>query len=119
MLRAEGVYFGQTPSFRKNGREASSATFLQSLELPHARHLAENPIRTSTSMKQRHFMDKNPIRTSTSMKQRHFMDEEPIDDCLATPGCHREASRRECRAEVRPKHRQETGLKPVPDSLAT
>ena len=38
---------------------------------------------------------------------------------LATPGCHREASRRGCRAEVRPKHRQETGLTPVPDSLAT
>ena len=68
------------------------------------------------------------------------MDEEPIDDCFATPGClwsncgpgprakelpeapfatpgcHREASRRGCRAEVRPKHRQETGLTPVPDS---
>ena len=101
-MRAEGVYFGQAPSFGKNGREASSATFLQSLELPHARHLAENP-----------------IRTSTSMKQRHFMDEEPIDDCLATPGCHREASHRGCRVKVRPKHRQETGLTPVPDSLAT
>ena len=101
-MRAEGVYFGQAPSFGKNGREARSTTFLQGLELPHARHLAENPIwtstsmkqrhfmdkhpiRTSTSMKQRHFMDKNPIRTSTSMKQRHFMDEEPIDDCFATP----------------------------------
>ena len=136
MLRAEGVYFGQTPSFRKNGREASSATFLQSLEFPHVRHLAEHPIwtstsmikahfmdehpiRTSTSMKQRHFMDKHPIRTSMSMEQRHFMDEEPIDDCLATPGCHREASRRGCRGEVRPKHRQETGLTPDTDSLAT
>ena len=39
---------------------------------------SENPIRTSTSMKQRHFMDKNPILTSTSMKQRHFMDENLI-----------------------------------------
>ena len=78
MLRAEGVYFGQTPSFRKNGREASSATFLQSLELPHARHLAENPIRTSASMIKAHFMDEHPIRTSTSMKQRHFMDKNPI-----------------------------------------
>ena len=68
MLRAEGVYFGQTPSFGKNGREASSTTFLQSLELPHTRHQAENPIWTSTSMKQRHFMDKHPIRTSISMK---------------------------------------------------
>ena len=68
MLRAEGVYFGQAPSFGKNGREESSATFLQSLELPHARHLAEIHIRTSTSMKQRHFMDKNPIRTSMSME---------------------------------------------------
>ena len=68
MLRAEGVYFGQAPSFRKNGREASSATFLQSLELPHTRHQAENPIWTSTSMKQRHFMDKNAIRTSMSME---------------------------------------------------
>ena len=38
---------------------------------------------------------------------------------FATPGCHREASRRGCRAEVRPKHRQETGLTPDPDSLAT
>ena len=119
MLRAEGVYFGQAPSFGKNGREASSATFLQSLELPHARHLAENPIRTSASMIKAHFMDEHPIRTSTSMKQRHFMDEEPIDDCLAMPGCHREASRRGCRAEVRPKHRQEIGLTPDPDSLAT
>ena len=78
MLRAEGVYFGQAPSFGKNGREASSTTFLQSLELPHARHLAENPIRTSTSMKQWHFMDKNPFRTSTSMKQRLFMDKNLI-----------------------------------------
>ena len=77
-MRAEGVYFGQAPSFRKNGREASSATFLQSLELPHARHLAENPIRTSASMIKAHFMDEHPIRTSTSMKQRHFMDEHPI-----------------------------------------
>ena len=118
-MRTEGVYFGQAPSLRKNGREASSATFLQSLELPHARHQAENPIRTSASMIKAHFMDEHPIRTSTSMKQRHFMDEEPIDDCLATPGCHREASRRGCRAEVRPKHRQETGLTPIPDSLAT
>ena len=38
---------------------------------------------------------------------------------LATPGCHREASRRGCRVKVRPKHRQETGLTPDPDSLAT
>ena len=38
---------------------------------------------------------------------------------LATPGCHREASRRGCRVKVRPKHRQETGLKLDPDSLAT
>ena len=77
-MRAEGVYFGQAPSFGKNGREASSATFLQSLELPHARHLAEHPIWTSTSMKQRHFMDKHPIRTSMSMEQRLFMDKHPI-----------------------------------------
>ena len=73
MLRAEGVYFGQTPSFRKIGREASSATFLQSLEFPHVRHLAEHPIWTSTSMIKAHFMDEHPIRTSTSMKQRHFI----------------------------------------------
>ena len=59
------------------------------------------------------------IRTSTSMKQRHFMDEGSIDVPFATPGCHREASRRGGRAEVRAKHRQETGLTPVPDSLAT
>ena len=78
MLRAEGVYFGQTPSFGKNGREASSATFLQSLEFPHVRHLAEHPIWTSTSMIKAHFMDEHPIRTSTSMKQRHFMDKLPI-----------------------------------------
>ena len=32
---------------------------------------------------------------------------------LATPGYHWEASRRGCRAEVRPKHRQETGLRLV------
>ena len=75
-MRAEGVYFGQAPSFRKNGREASSATFRQSLELPQARHLAEHPIRTSASMIKAHFMD--PIRTTTSMKQRHFMDKHPI-----------------------------------------
>ena len=77
-MRAEGVYFGQASSFRKNGREESSATFLQSLELPHARHQAENPIWTSTSMIKAHFMDEHPIRTSTSMKQRHFMDKNPI-----------------------------------------
>ena len=100
-MRAEGVYFGQAPSFGKNGREASSATFLQSLELPHARHLAEHPIWTSTSMKQRHFMDKHPIRTSMSMKQRHFMDEEPTDDYLATGRCHRGACGRGHRAEDR------------------
>ena len=47
------------------------------------------------------------------MKQRLFMDEEPIDDCLATGRCHREASRRGCRAEIQPKHRQETGLRLV------
>ena len=58
-------------------------------------------------------MDEHPIRTSTSMKQRLFMDEEPIDDCLATGRCHREASRRGCRAEIQPKHRQETGLRLV------
>ena len=90
-----------------------------SISMEQRHFMDKHPIRTSTSMKQRHFMDKHPIRTSMSMEQRHFMDEEPIDDCLATPGCHREASRRGCRAEVRPKHRQETGLTPVPDSLAT
>ena len=31
----------------------------------------KNPIRTSTSMKQRHFMDKNPFRTST-LREAHF-----------------------------------------------
>ena len=38
----------------------------------------KNPILTSMSMKQRHFMDKLPIRTSTSMKERHFMDKNPF-----------------------------------------
>ena len=61
-------------------------------------------------------MDENPFRTSTSMKQRHFMDEEPIDDCLATPGCHREASRRECRAEPgrEPDHNPGNGTDSLP-----
>ena len=90
-----------------------------SVSMRKAHFMDKHPIRTSASMIKAHFMDEHPIRTSTSMKQRHFMDEEPIDDGLATPGCHREASRRGCRAEVRPKHRQETGLTPVPDSLST
>ena len=104
---------------RTEARPTARTPIRTSASMIKAHFMDEHPIRTSTSMKQRHFMDKHPIRTSMSMEQRHFMDEKPIDDCLATPGCHREASRRGCRAEVRPKHRQETGLTPVPDSLAT
>ena len=110
---AEGRLCSEMPTFRTAWGTGQGTSMKQ------WHFMDEHPIRTSTSMKQRHFMDKHPIRTSTSMEQRHFMDEESIDDGLATPGCHREASRRGCRAEVRPKHRQETGLTPVPDSLAT
>ena len=33
----------------------------------------KNPIRTSTSMKQRHFMDENLIRTSTLLEAHFFL----------------------------------------------
>ena len=89
------------------------------MSMKKANFMDKHPVKTSMSMKKANFMDEHHVQTSTSMKQRHFMDEEPIDDYLATPGCHREASRRGCRAEVRQKHRQETGLTPVSDRLAT
>ncbi len=69
----------------------------------------KHPIRTSTSMKQRHFMDEHPIRTSTSMKQRLFMDEEPIDDCLATPG----STERPLAGDAVPKSGLSIGKRPV------
>ena len=39
---------------------------------------AEHPLRTSTSMKQRHSMDAHPFRTSISMKTANSMDTHTI-----------------------------------------